>query len=149
MNDPVDHIDRPLPPWRAGRLTECGLDADGLGGRVISTSEAADRVRRLGQQRAAFTLCMTCASTADRHRRVGAAAGATWATDPIGVLARDVDRARWRDGEHRARFEAELRAVGALIEAHRDEFDGYLAGLAETTSLADARRARQRRRERR
>lgn len=29
--------------------------------------------------------------------------------------------------------------LAALVEAHRDEFDGYLTGFASTVSLAEAR----------
>jgi hypothetical protein len=36
--------------------------------------------------------------------------------------------------------------ITALVEAHREEFDGYLADLGETVSLADRRAANRQRR---
>lgn len=42
----------------------------------------------------------------------------------------------------RGRLAAELEALAALVEAHREEFDGYLAGLAATVKLADRRQLR-------
>lgn len=42
----------------------------------------------------------------------------------------------------------ELRAIAALVAAHRDEFDEFIAGLANTTSLDAVRRDRRRRADR-
>lgn len=44
----------------------------------------------------------------------------------------------WRDDL----LDRELRALAALVEAHREKFDGYLAGLESTVNLADARAKR-------
>jgi hypothetical protein len=45
----------------------------------------------------------------------------------------------------RERLTNELHAIAALVAAHRDEFDDFIAGLANTTSLDAARRDRRRR----
>jgi hypothetical protein len=42
-------------------------------------------------------------------------------------------------------LDAELRAIVALIDAHPDEFAGYLVGLDQTVSLSARRRAAGRR----
>lgn len=148
----LDHLSRPPLPWRAPHLTECGKPLDTIdAARIISRDQLRKRVDDIGQKRAAFSTCMTCWSTAGR-----------WPDDPWTALYREVsvvwrtppsyyDYAPSRDeggqrGAHdeakarRDRFVGELEAIQALIEAHREEFDGYLAGLDETVSLADRRR---------
>lgn len=141
-DEPLDHLLRASLPWRADRLTECGRPADTVAS-VITADELAARVRRDGKRRTAFTVCMTCAD------RAGYAT--TWEEHPIGVLYRELHRV----GAHRPTgappnpdFEtttAELRAIAALVAAHRDEFDAYLAGLRTTVSLTDRRARRHRR----
>lgn len=144
---PVDHITRAVLPWRTGAdLTQCGKPVTSLAGRLVTREDAVTRIKRIGQQRAAFTLCMTCASTSDRHsnpdmddavaavaRHVAAAARAWPPT------ARRTATAEW---EERQRLNAEFEAIAALIDAHRDEFAGYLFGREQTVSLADRRRQR-------
>jgi len=127
----ISHVQRPVPPWRAATLTECGKTI--AGHPTITREEMLLLVKRLGQQRASMQLCMTCWSTAARW--------ADWTTNPVDVIARETFGGRSpRDG-----FCEELRALAALVEAHPDEFHGYLAGLADTASLAAARTARRRR----
>jgi len=152
---PLDHLSRPPLPWRpAPHLTECGKPLDTIdAGRIVSRDELHKRVADIGQKRAAFETCMTCWATAQR-----------WPDDPATALYREMNVV-WRtppsyydfaprpsEGEDRRshdeakarrdRFVGELEAIQALIEAHREEFDGYLAGLGETVSLADRRVAR-------
>ena len=136
MSETLEHVLRALPPWRTGAETECGRAASDTG-RVISRDEFVAKVNRQGQQRAAMSTCMTCWQTAQRHH--------DWAHSPSSVLEREVNRAtHWRKaGEEEPLIDRELRAIAALIDAHRDEFDGYLAGLGETLSL-DELRARRR-----
>ncbi len=126
----IDHVMRPVPPWREPGRTECGLDATAY--PTISREQFIVRVRTQGKQRSAMTTCMTCWHTAVRH--------ADWAKSPTDVIARDVNS--W--GDKKEEITKELRALAALAEAHSEEFHGYLAGLEETVSLDDARR-RQRR----
>ena len=57
----------------------------------------------------------------------------------------------WRDVMYRFTERLrpdELRAIAALVAAHRDEFDEFIAGLANTTSLDAVRRDRRRRADR-
>lgn len=129
-----DHVARPVPPWRDVVLTECGLPIEDTR-VVISRQDFQDKVRRQGQQRAALSTCMTCWETAARWE--------DWTVSPSDVIRREW--ATWRGRESATRLNAELRAIAALIEAHRDEFDGYLAGLEQTADLEAARQARRRR----
>lgn len=130
MSDPMDHIERPRPPWRNDHQTECGRDVSEFAS-VLTRDEAVAKVKKQGQQRAAMSTCMTCWSTAERH--------GDWANDPAGVIAREP---RWSRGPGAERWKTELRALGLLYEAHRDEFDAVMAGLADTSSIADKRAAR-------
>lgn len=143
----VDHITRAVLPWRmSADLTECGKAAADYVGRLVTREQAAARIKAIGQKRAAFSLCMTCADTSDRHRNKR-----DLTTDLVHVVARatsSVDHAgppytdRSPSGQwlERQRLAAELEAIAALVEAHREEFDGYLSGREQTVSLADHRR---------
>lgn len=148
---PVDHITRAVLPWRnEPDLTECGKPVAGLAGRLVTRAEGAARIKRIGQKRAAFSLCMTCVQTSDRYRdrfdptvsedlvmAIGRAASAVQHAYPP-HLGRE-ETPQWRE---RQRLLAEFEAIAALIAAHRDEFDGYLSGREQTVSLADRRRQR-------
>lgn len=156
---PVDHIARPPLPWRTTpTLTECGkglvtIDA----ARIITPAELTSRIGRLGQKRAAYTTCMTCWDSAERHR--------SGSPDPIELVIREAQAVQHsrsyppqllermkpgernraiRDASRRERLSGELEAIAALVAAHRDEFDGYLVGRSEAVSLADRRAARRR-----
>lgn len=136
----VTHIERPPLPWRAERATECGLDADR---HATWTREAAiAEMNKLGEQRFALFVCMTCWQTARRH--------STWDENPVSCLERYCLKFKWeREPEkaRRRRFADELRAVGLLVEAHREEFDRLVDGLGDTSDLGDRRAARRYRRE--
>lgn len=159
----VDHILRTALPWRAAaHLTECGKAAGDLAGRLVTRDEAAARIKRIGQARAAFTLCMTCAETSDRRHRFDP-------VDAVAVVARETgalqhatpplpaspytDGPKWAERRRRGdelwgerkRVNAELEAIAVLIAAHRDEYDAYLSGRAEAVSLDERRRQRRRR----
>lgn len=131
----LDHLVRHLPPWRAPEdaVTECGRPVTD----VQSTAAAAEiqaRIKRVGQARAAFTVCMTCA---DRLRYA-----IPWDEDPVSVLAKDIRRVgefynryvpraddklvEHRRHAERATLTAELRALAALAAAHPDEFHSYI-----------------------
>ena len=154
---PVDHITRAVLPWRIeADLTECGKPLTDLAGRLVTREEAAARIKRIGQQRAAYTLCLTCAGTSDRRNRsepADAAAiifrvteGLRYAAAPLPFvqyegserLAARRQRAE-REWAERQRFNVEVEAIVALIAAHREEFDGYLSGREQTVSLAERR----------
>lgn len=143
---PVDHITRNILPWRTSAdLTECGKPVADLAGRLVTREEATARIKRIGQKRAAFSLCMTCASTSDRHRNLRdhtvdlveavarATGGLRYAQPPY---VNEAPSANWLE---RQRLSAELEAITALVAAHREEFDGYLSGREQTVSLAERR----------
>lgn len=140
--EPLDHILRPRLPWREDDLTECGRAANDVK-TIITADELKARIKRLGQQRTAFTVCMTCAGQVKYSM--------TWEQHPIGVLDRELKRVGtftptpgYPVALKVERVTAELRAIAALIDAHRGEFDGYLSGLGDTVDLAGARRRRAR-----
>lgn len=138
---PLDHILRPRLPWRDDDLTECGRPATDVKS-VITVDELNSRIKQWGKQRTAFTVCMTCAGQVKFSP--------TWEQHPIGVLDRELKRVGtfaptpgYAPAPKTARVTAELRAIAALIAAHPDEFNGYVAGVGETVDLAGARRRRQ------
>lgn len=144
----VDHVYRTPLPWRdpTDNRTECGKRIE-PGMKVITRDELAARVRDMGAQRAALFTCWTCS---DRARYSG-----TWEEVPLAVLEREIHRVgshaygsppTGRRGEEYRRLVAELQAVAKLIATHRDEFDGYVSGVAATVSLADRRAERARKR---
>lgn len=150
----VDHVARPALPWRTeAQLTECGRPLERHEGRIISAQEFIQRIRDLGQQRAAYTTCMTCWNTVERWR--------SDLDDPITAVYRELYQITSRpydgpldnlrpdlaqqigeDRERRERTNRELRALGTLVEAHREEFDELLTGLAKTVSLTQRRTRR-------
>lgn len=136
----LDHVLRVRLPWRDDDLTECGRPALDVAS-YITADDLRARIKQIGQQRSAFTVCMTCAG------RVNSAD--TWEKHPIGVLHRELVRAGiypptpgYGVEPEAARMVAELRAIAALIGAHRAEFDGYLSGLDEVADISGARRRR-------
>lgn len=126
-----DHIIRADLPWRKAELTECGRNINSVKGWT-TMADIADRVKRLGKQRTAFTVCMTCYSTGWNYQN--------WEQDPIDVMRRHCVRYGRDSVADNAKLRDELRAVAALIEAHRDEFDGFIEDLAGTIDLASRRR---------
>jgi hypothetical protein len=115
------HIERPNLPWRAERMTECGLDADRH--PTWTRDAAVAKARGMGRQRFSLFVCMTCMGTAERH--------ATWEEDPASCLGRYTDRyrLRWNPADDdRRRFADELRAVGLLVEARRERAARRMGG---------------------
>ena len=99
---------------------------------------AQARARSWGQRRTALVVCMQCADTMGRWP--------TWDQDPASVIAREGrGYGLGHRDDRRELLDRELRAIALLIEAHPDEFTATVAGLAETTQLAAARRAKRRR----
>jgi hypothetical protein len=148
---PVDHIARLALPWRTeAEHTECGKRFDDVDNRLVTVDDVRARVARIGKQRAAFTVCMTCWDTVTRWAGAGG-------RDTLGAIEREIQGTQYARPPHpgdrnpmkaqrmwarRQRLEAEIEALAALVEAHREEFDGYIAGRAEAVSLADRRRER-------
>jgi hypothetical protein len=133
--EPLDHVARPSLPWRDDAITECGL-SDMSAARVLSRAAFEDKVKRQGKTRSALTTCMTCWQTASRWK--------DWSQAPSEVLRRELPSWSASRQPH-PRIDAELRAIAALIAAHREEFDDFLTGLALTSDL-ETRRAMRRRR---
>lgn len=133
----ITHIERSPLPWRPERATECGLDATRH--PTWTREEAVAKAKELGTQRFSLFVCMTCMQTAERHYG--------WDADPAACLVRHAQPmtlkyGRDPDGEKR-RFADELRAIAALVAAHREEFDELVRGYAEVVDLKEARRERQ------
>lgn len=131
----ITHIERSTLPWRAERATECGLDATRH--PVWTRDEALATWKEMGRQRFGMHVCMTCMSTMERH--------AVWEHDPASCLVRHaipMQAHGWGRGmdEEKRRFADELRAIAALIETHREEFDAIVRGYGEVVDLRDARR---------
>ena len=121
IKDPVDHILRPQLPWRTdGGITECGYNAAKVS--TLTREEYFERVKSLGQRRAAMMTCMTCSDTASRWK--------TWEYDPRQAMQRELT---WEVGngygrpKRGCRLRDELLAIAALIEAHRNEFESHIA----------------------
>ncbi len=84
VKEPVDHILRPRLPWRSASdpsVTECGYDSGSV--KSITREEFFQRLKDMGQQRAALFTCMTCSETARRWR--------TWDDDPRQALEREIN----------------------------------------------------------
>lgn len=137
MKGPVDHIARTVLPWRdAAGLTECGLAAASY--PTITREAYRARLAEMGEQRCALFTCMTCSDVV-RHWK-------TWAEDPVSAIQRETGH--YYSGYSAARqekyeeFRRELVAIAALIGAHREEFDGYIAGLGAVVRLDEERKNR-------
>jgi len=124
MKEPVDHILRPCLPWRSeADMTECGYDAAKV--KTLTREQFFQREKDLGKQRTAMLTCMTCSDTARRWGR--------WGDDPRLALQREIEWERGHNYWARARddrgqrLKDELFAIASLIEAHREEFDAFIA----------------------
>jgi hypothetical protein len=134
---PLDHLPRAMPPWYTGpALTECGRPVADVAA-VTDRATLKAKIARLGQQRASFSTCMTCAKMAGRSE--------TWERNPGAVVERFVRGAAFYGfsaAEEPAAdlMRRELLALGLLVEAHREEFDRLVEALGQTEDLDAARR---------
>ena len=133
----ITHIERANLPWHSERLTECGLDAEIH--PTWTRAEVTERAHEWGVQRLSFSVCMTCWGTFERH--------SSWEDDPASCMVRHAmgQTLKWggRTPEKIA-FANELRALAALAERHRDEFDALCRDLGDVVDLrarAASRRA--------
>lgn len=135
MSEPLTHIARTGLPWRDATKTVCGHPinqyADGL---VVNLADAQAMQCRLGQQRFALAICMTCANHVGNW--------AEWDNDPRVRMAREVTGGDF--GKFDPVIVHELRAMAMLIERHRDEFDDAVAAFA-SGDVVTMRELRQRR----
>jgi hypothetical protein len=142
-DEPRDHVIRERLPWRSDDLTECGRPVSDVAG-VITHEQLVWRVNQYGKQRTAFTVCMTCYTAANHSPQ--------WATNPTGALTRDMrrgfsmvyrefDRDTGTYGPVKVdRLSAELHAIAALIDAHREEFDQRVESATQAALFAERRR---------
>jgi len=140
VSEEIQHVIRPRLPWRTDEaMTECGRPA---GDGDMTRDEAIAKVKRLGKVRASLSSCMTCWQTASRWPG--------WDRSPSSVMARYAKGLGFwvgrdpADDSPRARMDIELRAIAALVEAHREEFDAYVEGASAAPSLDAVRRRRAR-----
>ena len=142
MTAPVlEHILRTPLPWQrpTEALTECGKRAVDVAAS-IDFDEYLAKVKSQGLQRAALSTCMTCSGRGAYREQHD------WSRSPSGALGRAIERQPWRSpADEPTDLDRELLALAALAEAHRMEFETYLAGLAQTSSLSAARARRGRR----
>lgn len=121
----MKHVRRPDLPWRNSTLTECGRQLDDVA-EYVSRDDVLRMINKDGKQRTAYVVCMTCLTTAS-----------SWPTfdqDPVASLGREFN------GRRDPRFVLELRALGLLVEQHREEFELAIAGLQQVARLSDRRR---------
>lgn len=128
MPETRPHIRRPDLPWRPSRFTECGRPVGDVK-EFITRDEALAKIKEFGFQRASFLTCMTCLTNTRQYRE----------ETPVQSLSREFF------GATDPALNDELRAIAAIVDAHRDEFDGFLEGLTTAVDLAAARRERARR----
>ena len=137
-DEPLAHIARSPLPWRepTDNDTECGKSVADFA-RVISWDEALAIVRKHGQQRAAFVMCITCWQTTHRHGFRSPSGQATFEDEPTERLSREF-------GKRREQTDRELRAMAELVSRHREEFDDLLSGVV--VPIAELRRSSRERR---
>ena len=126
----LDHILRAQVPWRPDAvLTECGRVVNS----AMPVSKLQEKIDREGQRRAALTTCMKC------WHRVSYHSYGPGGDDRVTALRRELDACSTRPrSDRRATMENDLRAIAALVELHREEFQELLG----VVSLDDARQER-------
>ena len=127
MKEPLEHILRPLLPWRSdGAITECGLN--GASVKALTREQHLARLKEYGEQRTALLTCMTCMRTAEQYP--------DWQTEPRLALGREVawervhysrGRVMTYGGDNGQRLRDELLAIESLIAAHPEEFQRYIS----------------------
>jgi len=117
------HIVRPPVPWSLVPLSsECGRATSSLDS-TMTLDEARVLREKLGQQRFALVICMTCATTAGRWP--------TFEEDPLQRLQRE--RNLWQEGGEQVRNE--LFALAELVNRHRAEYEGLVGEIGSVTRL--------------
>lgn len=120
----LTHITRTDLPWRVADKTVCGkLISQYRPELVVNLADAHAMQRRLGRQRFALAICMTCANN------VGG--WAEWDTNPVMRFQRELNGNGFGRGSDDQLVERELRAIAALIAAHRAEFDDMVTALSD------------------
>ncbi len=156
MADPLDlfpmhHIRRPDLPWRSNDLTECGLSVGDR--KVFSWGEARGLVNN-GQSECPPMWCRTCWTTFAANGGLSPDE-ATGDKARVGALYRELTRSSYAQWSP---LGLELRALGELVDRHREEFASILdavraeRAIVRPRDMVDAseelRRARRKARER-
>lgn len=134
--EPLTHIMRTPLPWRDATKTVCGRPASQYRpDLVVPLVDAIAMRQRLGQQRFALVICMTCAHNCSHW--------VEWDANPVRRMAREMNDSAY--GKPDPLVDAELRAIAALIGAHRDEFDRFVAAHIEgaVVTMSELKRRRQ------
>jgi hypothetical protein len=149
MDEPLKHLLRPMPPWETHEITQCGRPANQVGA-ITDIAALLQHITTHGKQRTAYTHCMVCFDTEQRHSvlrfaygedvaRRATAVAATWETQPRAVLRRWLDKTI--DDTEGERVRRTLHALGRLVEAHQGEFDAMVEAEG-VSDLAARRRGR-------
>lgn len=124
----LDHIIAEAPPWMESERTVCGRPLNDVGSAVPEHVIAA-KVTKHGQQRTAFSTCMTCMTTISSRPR--------WETAPT-QFVNWYTQGAWRATPDR---DAEWVALAALVAAHPEEFAAHLQAVrGDDLSAARAKR---------
>lgn len=115
-------------PWRPAWQTECGLVIE-QSSDVLTRAEWIAKVKNEGQQRAAFSTCMTCWQTALRrdYSKRGDEEEAA-----LRAIARELES---YNKAGREVLRADFAAIAILIERHRNEFDDLIEDYKSTVRL--------------
>lgn len=143
MSEPVEHVLRGRLPWRREderRLTECGRAAESC--TALTSADMDAKIRAQGQQRAGLSSCMTCWDKTGR--KYAGLLGKYDKDDPVEVLRREIDRSRWGEEEKKP-LQDELRALGMLVAAHREEYDTLLRDIRDSVDIGMAKLSLQKR----
>lgn len=133
-DQPVRHVDRPVPPWENHPITMCGRRHTDV--KVVTTRAAAVALaKRIGVQRAALFLCNGCLDRLKYRAR-------PWEADPVEATAWWLERHRYRETGEWDQLAVTLHALGQLVEAHREEFEAL---RSPDVARLDARRRQVRR----
>ena len=108
----IVHVLRAPLPWRPSRLTECGL----LSEKVIAKAELLFEIKD-------DAICKTCWERSRYRYR------------PTETpLEREIAWSRTNRQKDRS-IDFELKAIGELVEQHREDFDRMVAALQAEQSL--------------
>lgn len=130
----VAHVRRPDLPWRVSDVTECNLSTDAVAD-LIDRPTCLALIANVGMPAASETVCTRCLTTTMRWP--------DFDTDPVGALGREF----YGPSQH-PQLNVELRALAALVDACRPDFDAIYRNLTEQTAGDEVAAARARRADR-
>ena len=129
MDEPLEHIVRPGPPWATTKpKTECGRLLNDVAAWIGYETLVA-KVKKQGKTRAAMTTCMTCWTVLHYKPR-------SWSEDPSQIMAGHITKAIRADIPI---INRELLALAALVQAHHDEYVHLVRGLEDVGTIGIAK----------